>query len=379
MSRNKVYQNMKGRSLRSFRQTKTMRAANRYLVFTDQDFNRYDFPQDLNDARSYIYTLSVALQDAQAIIPSPIWNKINRYNLKLGRTIGDFNALKNTLTREVDNGEVAGVGERFLRRTGGRLVGKGLRVIPKGETYFGNNVARTFRSVVGANATIMMDQMIRSLKPDTVAGQMIADIPEVYKKASLDAPYFLKIMHEQLKQKTPIDTGSLFKAIYKKQEKDPNEKKSFYLEVGIDVENMDLPDPRVPYPHIVEFGINSGFEKDLRPDIKALFPTPGVANYLRSVSGPVQNAKYYKDYKQDNRGPFESFNNQPRRKNIGKGAMVRRTGYELVKESIRKPHFTVNPPSGAPSHVEKNWRQAKQNIENWMSGTYSTRQGPTPF
>lgn len=373
MSKNNVVQGMKGRSLRSFRQTKTYRAANRYLVFTDEKINKYEFPKDLNDARSYIYTLSVALQDAQAMVPAPIWNKVNRYNLMVGRSIGDFNAIRNSLTGLVNNEEVAGVGERFLRRAGGRLTGRVLRVIPKGETYFGNNIARTFRSVIGANSTIIMDKMIKSMRPDTVAGQLIADIPSVYKGARLGAPYFLKIMHEMIKAKTPIDTGALYKAIYAKQEKDPNEKESFYLEVGIDVENMDLPDNNVPYPHIVEFGINKGFEKDLRPDIKALFPTLSWANYLRSVSGPVPNPKYYKDYKQDNRGPFEKFNNQKRTKNIGKGAMVRRTGYELVKESMRKPHFTVTPPKGAPSHVEKAWKDAKKNMEGW-TGT-----GKVPF
>ena len=46
-----------------------------------------------------------------------------------------------------------------------------------------------------------------------------------------------------------------------------------------------MPDPRVPYPHIVEFGINAGFEKDFAPHIKARFPTPARFNYLRSVSG----------------------------------------------------------------------------------------------
>ena len=42
----------------------------------------------------------------------------------------------------------------LLRRFGGRQIGKGMRVIPSGDTYFGNAIARSFRSVVGANATI---------------------------------------------------------------------------------------------------------------------------------------------------------------------------------------------------------------------------------
>jgi len=357
-----VAQQIKGRSLRSFRFTKTYRAANRYLIYSDEKLNKYGFPKNLNDTRAYIYTLSVALQDAQAIIPAPIFSKINNVNLKVGRTIGDFNAIRNSLVGNVDNGEVAGIGERFIRRFGGRQIGKGMRVIPSGDTYFGNAVARSFRSVLGANATIELDRFIKSMKPDTVAAQMVADIPKVAKKGQLKLPYFLKIMHESLKQKTPVDTGALFQSIYAVRKGDNDDKHIDYLEVGIG--NVSpMPDPRVPYPHIVEFGINAGFEKDLAPHIKARFPTPARFNYLRSVSGPVPDAKYYTDYSQDNRGPFEKFNKTKRTKNVGKGAMVRRTANYLVNLGNKTPNFDVFDAMGNPfQHTYKN---ASKNVQKW--------------
>ena len=40
-----VAQQIKGRSLRSFRFTKTYRAANRYLIYSDEKLNKYGFPK----------------------------------------------------------------------------------------------------------------------------------------------------------------------------------------------------------------------------------------------------------------------------------------------------------------------------------------------
>ena len=83
-----VAQQLKGRSLRSFRFTKTYRAANRYLIYSDEKLNKYGFPKNLNDTRAYIYTLSVALQDAQAIIPAPILR-----NMKIAKKRSTFQTI----------------------------------------------------------------------------------------------------------------------------------------------------------------------------------------------------------------------------------------------------------------------------------------------
>ena len=136
MAAPKVKQQIIGRSLRSFRLTKTHRAMNRYLIYTDAEINNYGLPRDLNDTRNFIYTLSVALEDAQSVLPLPVLGKLNRYNLALGRAIGDFNALKNTIEKNTDRFQVAGVGERAVRRAGGKVAGKVIGVIPIRNYFF---------------------------------------------------------------------------------------------------------------------------------------------------------------------------------------------------------------------------------------------------
>ena len=66
----RVVQKIVGRSRRSLRMTKTARAGQRYLIFAEKDSNsELEFPESVNDLRSYIYTYSVISNDVTNIVP----------------------------------------------------------------------------------------------------------------------------------------------------------------------------------------------------------------------------------------------------------------------------------------------------------------------
>ena len=65
MSKNNVVQGMKGRSLRSFSQTKTYRTATRYLVFTAEKINKNESDQYGSDCERDGYQISNIKNDGK--------------------------------------------------------------------------------------------------------------------------------------------------------------------------------------------------------------------------------------------------------------------------------------------------------------------------
>jgi len=358
MAAPKVKQQIIGRSLRSFRLTKTHRAMNRYLIYTDSEINNYGLPRDLNDTRNFIYTLSVALEDAQSVLPLPVLGKLNRYNLALGRAIGDFNALKNTIEKNTDRFQVAGIGERAVRRAGGKVAGKVIGVIPSGTTFFGNVGSRSLRSVVGANATITLDRMVKKLRPGTVSTRMIANFDRMNMQAENRAEYLAEYIFQKIGEKTPRDSDRLINSLAMRKTRSNSKKDTgdYYIKIG---NVKPMPDPNVPYPWVVEFGINKGFNKETG-FMDALLPIPRRFQFLRSVTGPRPEGDTYFGgfYNNDGRGPFDRS-----KKNTNKGAMVRRALYEIYHEA---PKYNMSATLGGKFRTNpfKDIYE-KNNMNNW--------------
>ena len=75
----RVVKKIVGRSRRSLRMTKTARAGQRYLIFAEKDSNsELEFPESVNDLRSYIYTYSVISNDVANIVPSKTLRKLTQ-------------------------------------------------------------------------------------------------------------------------------------------------------------------------------------------------------------------------------------------------------------------------------------------------------------
>lgn len=357
----RVVQELKGISLRSFRLTDTLRKANRYAVFSDKKMNEVGFPNDLNELRSYIYTFSVINNDLRAFVPSSFVNDLNRRSLRLGKALGDYNAIKNTLTREARKGGLAGIGERAVRRVGGKLSGKLLNnVIPAGTDVFSRAAFRGVRSAAGANLTIEMDRLLKGSKPGTVSTAMAADFSRLAKKGELNAEVVAEYVRQKVAENTPVESGALFNTLrVRKGRKGTSVKKTtpdYHVKIG---NVQPMPDPRVPYPWVVEFGINKGFNKGTM-DLDANFPIPNRFRFLERVTGPRPKGDtfYGGFYNQDNRGPFER---AP--KNYGKGAMVRRALQWIVEDSGRVKTFTVGLPKYRTNPFkELVWNQAQTGI-----------------
>ena len=325
----KVEQKIIGRSLRSLRTTKTMRAANRWTVFTDGG-SQIRKIRDANDLRSYIYSLSVFSQDVQSLIPSKGLRKLNNLNLKTGRILGDINAINNSISGYVGKYDVGSVGERFVRRAGGRIAGKAMGVIPQGQNAFSRLLTRSARSVVGANVTIEIDKRMRKLRPGTVATQARIELEKVAGAGNFTMAIAGEAIKMAIGEYTPVDTAALINSLYSKEFNYGNKGNPLIgFEIGIGGVD-DMPDPRVPYPHIVEFGINKGFNQGTQ-HYDILLPIPARFQYLRAVSGPTVNNQFHKDYKTDNRGPY--FRST---KNRGKGAMVRTGIAKAIRQNAGK-------------------------------------------
>ena len=333
MAKPKIKQAVVGRSLRSFRLTKTHRAMNRYLIYTDSEINQFELPRDLNDTRNFVYTLSLALEDAQSILPLPVFGKLNRYNLAFGRAIGDFNALKNTLEKKTDKFKVAGVGERAIRRAGGKVAGKVIGVIPAGHSFFGNVGSRSVRSVVGANATITLDRMVKKLRPGAVSTRMIANFDRMNMQSEDRAEALAQYIFQKIGEKTPRDSDRLINSLTMRKTRSNSSRDTgdYMIKIG---NVKPMPDPNVPYPWVVEFGINKGFNKETA-FMDSLLPIPSRFQFLRSVTGPRPDGDTFFGgfYNNDNRGPFDRS-----KKNTNKGAMVRRALYEIYHET---PKYNV--------------------------------------
>lgn len=372
----RVQQQIKSASLRSFRVTETLRRLNRYSVFADRQISEVGFPEDLNELRSYVYTFSVINNDLRAFVPSSFLNSMSHRALVVGRTIGDYNAVKNTMLRLAGEGNVAGIGERAVRRVGGRLSGKLLNgVIPSGDSVFTRALFRGVRSVAGANLTIEMDRYLKKAKAENRDVAILsANFSRLAKRGEVNAEVVAKYIHDQVYAATPVDSGSLIESLYmRKGRKNKNAKKTppDYI-VGIG-NVKPMPDPRVPYPWVVEFGINKGYGRHNEPQVDLYFPIPRRFQFLQRVTGPRPEGDNFFGgyYNNDNRHPY-----QRSEKNFGKGAMVRHALMNVLKEGRkRKTYNTGIPKYKTNPFKELVWDQA----ESGINGGYSTRSGPTPF
>lgn len=369
----RVVQNLKGTSLRSFRVTDTLRRLNRYSVFSDKKINEVGFPSDLNELRSYIYTFSVINNDLRAFVPAPFLNNLSRKALSVGKTIGDFNAVQNTLLRVVDQKGMAGIGERALRRVGGKLSGKLLStVIPSGGDVFSRAMFRGIRSAAGANLTIEMDRYLKKAKgQNSDVAMLSADFSRLIKRGEVNAEVVSNYIYKQVEAATPVDSGALIDTLYmRKGRKSKNAVKTppDYI-VGIGNVNP-MPDPNVPYPWVIEFGINKGYGYHYNPQVDLYFPIPRRFKFLQSVTGPrpAGDNFYGGFYNNDNRSPYDRSD-----KNRGKGAMVRTALMSVLQEGRkRKTYNTGIPKYKTNPFKEVVWDQATKNMN-------STRNYDTPF
>ena len=327
-SKGKVKQRLIGRSRRSMRMTKTARAGQRYLIFAEKaDNTGLEFPQSVNDLRSYIYTYSIISNDVTNLVPSKALRSINSMNLRLGRAVGDYNAIKNTILGVSSEAEVSGIGRRFLRRAGGRVTGAAMRVVPSGNTVFSRAAFRGIRSVAGANLTMFTDNMMNSLKPGEASSRLVTDraFRKMAKLGQLNVDYLSDYLERKLRENTPVASGALMESIqnrkgrgYGKDLSGGSNAAQKIVKIG-NVPNM--PDPRVPYPWVVEFGINKGFDKGTQTLNTRLGGIPKRFKFLANVTGPRPEGDTFFGgfYNNDNRGPYDRS-----AKNHGQGAMVRR-------------------------------------------------------
>jgi hypothetical protein len=327
----KVVQGLKGRSLRSFRLTATHRKLNRYAVYSDRKLNEVGI-RDLNDVRSFIYNFSIISQDINSFVPGSFMSKLNSQSLKLGRLLGDYNAIKNSVLGLADDREVANIGERVVRRVGGKVTGRVMRAIPGGNDVFSRAAFRGIRSAVGSNVTIEMDRFIKNMRPNSVSTQMIADLSTLHMVGEEASRYLGEYAMTKLQEKTPVKSGALMQSINMRKVRSNSKKDLGEYYVGIGAVK-DMPDPRVPYPWIVEFGINEGYNKKTKY-MDTVLPIPKRFHFLQSVSGPVPNNEYITDYSQDNRGPFDRS-----KRNQGTGAMMRRTIFGILRDAKSFPHI----------------------------------------
>jgi len=370
----RVVQKIVGRSRRSLRMTKTARAGQRYLIFAEKDSNsELEFPESVNDLRSYIYTYSVISNDVTNIVPSKTLRKINSANLKLGRMVGDYNAIRNTIKGLSKEHEVSGIGQRALRRAGGRISGSAMRIIPSGDSVFTRAAFRGVRSVAGANLTMFTDNMLNKLKPGEASSRMVTDkaLRKLAKKGELGVDYMAAYVELKLKENTPIDSGALYASIknrkgrgYGRAVSGGSKAAQKIVSIG-DVPNM--PDPRVPYPWVVEFGINNGFDRETQHlNTRLGGDVPNRFKFLSKVTGPRPEGDNYFGgfYNNDNRAPMLN------RKDRTKGAMMRRALNKVIDDFKRSSY-------GRVGVAQKDFLTFDQ---VWNAGEkYSTRSTETPF
>jgi len=375
--KNEVQQSLKGASLRSFRITDTLRRANRYAVYSDRKINEVGLPGDVNELRSFLYTFSIISNDTRALLPNNFLDSLNRTNLRLGKAVGDFNAIRNTLTGKSRDFDVAGIGERAVRRVGGRISGRLMNtIIPSGNDVFSRSVFRSIRSVAGANLTIEMDRFIKGQNgKETASSKLAADfsgLVEMGENASLQVAEYIRL---KVQENTPIDTGALLKSLKLRKGRKGGNTKRHTPDYTVSIGNVKpMPDPKVPYPWIVEFGINEGYGKTKIP-FESVFPTPLKFRFLSSVSGPTpEDNTYYDDYSEDNRSPYDRGPG-----NWGKGAMVRTALWKIVKDANKYKTFSVGIPKYKTNPMKEIvWDVAQKKVDEYERSK-SMRNWGVPF
>ena len=336
--RQRIEQKIIGRSRRSLRQTKTARAGRCYLVFAEQDSNsQLEFPESVNDLRSYIYTYSIVSNDVTNLVPSKTLRKINSANLRLGRAVGDYNAIRNTIKGLTKEHEVSGIGQRAFRRAGGRLTGSAMRVIPSGDSVFTRAAFRGMRSVAGANLTMFTDNMMSKLKPGETSSRMVTDraLRKLARTGQLNVDFFAQYVERKLREKTPVQSGALIESIqnrkgrgYGKDLQGGSQAAQRIVSVG---GIADMPDPRVPYPWVIEFGINEGYDRGTQHlNVQLGGVVPKRFRFLQKVTGPRPEGDNYFGgfYDNDNRAPVQG----RRGNNNQKGAMMRKALNAVIND-----------------------------------------------
>lgn len=369
-----VVQNLQGASLRSFRITDTARRMNRYAVFADKKLQDVGFPSDVNELRSYLYTFSIFTQDINSLVPISFLNKVNRFGLRIAKLTGDYNAVRNTILQKNKELDVAGIGERAVRRVGGRVTGKVLKTIPPGKDPISNALFRAVRSTAGANITIEMDKFIKSSRTPAASVIMAANFTKLMKKGEFTSEVLANYIMQKLKEKTPVDSGRLYQSI--KMRKGRADSKSSIPYHLVEIGNIKpMPDPKVPYPWVVEFGINRGYGVHKYAAIDQVFPIPLRFRFLQKVTGPrPEGDEYFQgSYDNDNRSPYTRSAG-----NKGKGAMMRTALWEIIEDANRFnfkvgiPKYKTNP------FKEIVWDKA-QDIVKKNPSRVSTREYDLPF
>lgn len=365
-----VVQQIVGTSLRSLRITKGLRAYNRYAVFADRRLDKEDlFPQSLNELRSMIYTFSIINNDLRAFVPAPFLNTLSSKALSLGKAIGDYNAVKNTVLQVATKGGLAGIGERAIRRVGGRMSGQLLRnVVPNGSNVFSRAIFRGVRSTVGANLTIEMDRLLKGSPKNADTAVLTANFAKFAKAGQVNGEMVGLYIKQMLELSTPVDSGALFDSITMRKGRGGEGGSDYIIKVG---NVQPMPDPRVPYPWVVEFGINEGFNKGTAK-FDLLFPIPRRFLFLKNVTGPRPPGDnfYNGRYDGDNRSPYQRSS-----KNYGKGAMMRTALYKTVMEAKKYTSYDI----GLPKYKSNPWKELVWDAAEQGINGYSTRSGPTPF
>lgn len=374
----KVEQTLKGRSLRSFRLVQDVknRSMNRYQIRPRQE--GIEMPKSLNEVRNFIYTFSVMIEDANTVIPAKFLKDLNRYNLKLGRFLGDTNAITNTVMRSIRGHESSGVGKRALRRVGGKASGAVIGLIPSGQNVATEAIFRGIRSPLGANLTRWQSKFINNFNTPSASSALAANFTKLAKRGELSADTIIEYIAKKMKENTPQDTNALYNSVKVRKGRKPGRQ---LVSIG---NIKPMPDPTVPYPHIIEFGINKGFNKGVDPRILTMFPTPRRFNYLRNVTGarPEGDTYFGGFYNNDNRGPYERSNNMPRKGgNYRKGAMMRTALFKIVQDSVKYGTFSVARPANKRNPFKAYvWDTADGGDWSWiLKGRYSMKDNPVPF
>ena len=264
--------------------------------------NKFD---SLAGIRSFIYESSVFIGDVGGVFANTKPFRRARGNmLKFGKVLGDVNAGLGTVKRAMDMEATNTIGERFVRRVGGRAIGKILQAMPKSNV--GSAVAtRAARSVVGANLQREFDRLVRTqVRGQTFESQLVMNLQKAAKglpiENALDTIVMLSIV--SVKKFTPVWTGALKSTLKGSVTgKGADGLPQAVIEIGDGLEKN--------YAPYIEYGLGSGFNVGAQY-LEKYFPTPEVFQALRSSS-------------RDRRAVKSSRN----------GAMMRRGMLDMVKKS----------------------------------------------
>ena len=177
---------------------------------------------------------------------------------------------------------------------------------------------------------------------------MSADFSRLIKRGEVNAEVVAKYIYQMVYKMTPVDSGALIESLYirKARRKKTSEGEYVDLESGADyhvgIGNVKpMPDPRVPYPWVIEFGINNGYGYHKKADVDLYFPIPKRFRFLKRVTGPRPpgDTFYGGFYNNDNRNPY-----QRSAKNHNKGAMVRTALMEILKQGRKRQTYNTGIP-----------------------------------